>query len=238
MAHSGCCRVLLLSGCWDSASTRHLATLLSLAELLPGGHSCDTRQRVSWQWKLSAHFEWIRVPKWSSNLYRGLVSHALLGITQGSVLTPLLIGKKRKKKAARVWFPPLLHRVSRSALKKKKSHDCDPSGSKSVRNALLISMDFFFVKMPNRGVCLYSCYFQQKFYQASFRFFFFFSFYWLMHFCCSSESAAVKIPVPLIIILPWALLTLWEASVAPSQRLCLTIRHTKHLFRGQRKNAA
>lgn len=82
--------------------------------------------------------------------------------------------RKGKKKAARVWFPPLLHRVSRSALKKKKSHDCDPSESKSVRNALLISMDYFFVKMPNRGVCLYSCYFQQKFYQASFRFSFFF----------------------------------------------------------------
>lgn len=78
MAHSGCCCVPL-SGFWDSASTRHLATLLSLADLLPGGHSCDTRQRVSWQGKLSAHFEWIRVPKWSSNLYRGLVSHALLG---------------------------------------------------------------------------------------------------------------------------------------------------------------
>jgi len=65
---------VLLSGFWDSASSRHLATLLSLADLLPGGHSCDTRQRVSWQGKLSAHFEWIRVPKWSSNLYRGLVS--------------------------------------------------------------------------------------------------------------------------------------------------------------------
>lgn len=80
-----------LSSFWDSASARHLATLLSLADLLPGGHSCDTRQRVSWQGKLSAHFEWIRVPKWSSNLYRGLVSHALLGVPQGSVLTPLLI---------------------------------------------------------------------------------------------------------------------------------------------------
>ena len=82
---------MLLSGFWDFASTRHLATLLSLADLLLGGHSCDTRQRVSWQGKLSAHFEWIRVPKWSSNLYRGLVSCSLLGVPQGSVLTTQLI---------------------------------------------------------------------------------------------------------------------------------------------------
>lgn len=82
MAHSGCCCVLL-SGFWDAASSRHLATLLLLADLLPGGHSCDTRQRVSWQGKLSAHFEWIRVPKWSSYLNRGRVSYTPLRGSSG-----------------------------------------------------------------------------------------------------------------------------------------------------------
>lgn len=114
MAHSGCCCVPL-SGFWDPASTRHLATLLSLADLLPGGHSCDTRQRVSWQGKLSAHFEWIRVPKWSSNLYRGLVSHSLLRVPQGSVLTPLLIWN-----AARVMSPTVASQVSSNILPERR----------------------------------------------------------------------------------------------------------------------
>lgn len=74
---------MLLSGFWDSASSRHLATLLLLADLVPGGRSCDTRQRVSWQGKLSAHFEWIRVPKWSSYLNRGLVSYTPLRGSSG-----------------------------------------------------------------------------------------------------------------------------------------------------------
>lgn len=35
--------------------------------------------------------------------------------------------------------------------------------------------------------------------------------------------------------LPWAFYTVKGLNMTPSQRLCLTIRHTKHLFRGQRK---
>lgn len=84
--------------------------------------------------------------------------------------------KERKEKSSQGLVSTAAAQGFKERLKKKKSHDCDPSESKSVRNALLISMDYFFVKMPNRGVCLYSCYFQQKFYQASFRFFFFFLF--------------------------------------------------------------
>lgn len=71
------------------------------------------------------------------------MSHALLGITQGSVLTPLLIGKKRKKKSSQGLVSTAAAQGFKERLKKKKSHDYDPSESKSVRNALLISMDFF-----------------------------------------------------------------------------------------------
>ncbi len=56
-----------------------------------------------------------------------------------------------------------------------------------------------------------------------------------MQFCCSSNSAAMKFSVTFITPLPWAFLTLKELNMTPSQRLCLTIHHTKHLFRGQRK---
>lgn len=63
-----------------------------------------------------------------------------------------------------------------------------------------------------------------------------------MQFCCFSNSAAVKIfshihnTFCLECFFFVFFLTLKELNMTPiSKRLCLTIRHTKHLFRGQRK---
>lgn len=194
MAHSGCCCVPL-SGFWDPASSRHLATLLSLADLLPGGHSCDTRQRVSWQGKLSAHFEWIRVPKWSSNLYRGLVSHALLRVPQGSVLTPLLIWK-----AARVCLPLLHHRfqaTSQEVPKRPQLWSVRCRRGRMHQRFPLISGENL---RSSKCLCqwcvsfkLYCHIWQMKRKKQNKKHSVCICFYWLMQFCCSLKSAAMKI---------------------------------------------